>query len=97
MAYQNPTQEITPMRPTQREEMFERLSALDPAPQTELVSTNPYTLLVAVVLSAQATDVGVNKVTGPLFAVADTPTAMVALGEAKAREMIKTIGLFRNK
>jgi endonuclease-3 len=97
MSYQKPVQEVTLMRPTQREEMFERLSALDPAPQTELVSTNPYTLLVAVMLSAQATDVGVNKVTGPLFAVADTPTAMVALGEAKAREMIKTIGLFRNK
>jgi len=93
----DPAQESTLMRPAQREEMFERLSALDPAPQTELVTTNPYTLLVAVVLSAQATDVGVNKATGPLFAIADTPEAMVALGEAKVREMIKTIGLYRNK
>ena len=85
------------MRRADIEEMFVRLAAIDPAPATELESTNPFTLLVAVVLSAQATDVGVNKATGPLFAVADTPAAMVALGEARLREHIKTIGLYRNK
>ena len=58
---------------------------------------NPFTLLVAVVLSAQATDVGVNKATGPLFKVADTPEKMVALGEATIRDYVKTIGLYRNK
>ena len=77
--------------------LFERLSADDPAPETELDYLNPYTLLVAVVLSAQATDVGVNKATGPLFAAADTPQKMIALGEPRVREMIKTIGLYRNK
>ena len=85
------------MRRADIEEMFARLAAIDPAPATELESTNPYTLLVAVVLSAQATDVGVNKATGPLFALAHTPAAMVALGEARLREHIKTIGLYRNK
>ena len=79
------------------EELFERLAAVNPAPVTELAFRNPYTLLVAVVLSAQATDTGVNKVTGPLFAVADTPARMVALGEDRVREMIRTIGLYRNK
>ena len=68
-----------------------------PEPQGELCYVNPYTLLVAVVLSAQATDVGVNKATGPLFKVADTPEKMVALGEAKVRNYIKTIGLFNAK
>ena len=77
--------------------LFERLSADDPAPETELDYLNPYTLLVAVVLSAQATDVGVNKATGPLFAAADTPQKMIALGEPRVRWMIKTIGLYRNK
>jgi endonuclease-3 len=68
-----------------------------PEPRTELDYINPYTLLVAVVLSAQATDAGVNKATGPLFAVADTPQKMVALGEARLRDFIKTIGLFNTK
>jgi endonuclease-3 len=77
--------------------IFERLSAADPHPKTELDYVNPYTLLVAVVLSAQATDAGVNKATKGLFAVADTPAKMVALGEAAVVEKIKTIGLFRNK
>jgi endonuclease-3 len=85
------------MKKAHVEAMFERLSAITPAPETELVYINPYTLLVAVVLSAQATDVGVNKATGPLFAIADTPEKMVALGEVRVREMIKTIGLYRNK
>jgi endonuclease-3 len=68
-----------------------------PAPQTELAYTSPFTLLVAVVLSAQATDTGVNRATGPLFARASTPDQMLALGEDEVREAIKTIGLFRNK
>ena len=66
-------------------------------PRSELEYVNPYTLLVAVALSAQATDIGVNKATRPLFAVVDTPEKMVALGEDRLREAIKTIGLFRNK
>ena len=78
-------------------EAFARLAAARAAPETELAFRNPYTLLVAVVLSAQATDVGVNKATGPLFARADTPEAMVALGEARLREAIRTIGLYRTK
>jgi endonuclease-3 len=78
-------------------EIFERLAAAAPSPQTELAYVNPFTLLVAVVLSAQATDAGVNKATKPLFAIADTPQKMAALGEAAVIEKIKTIGLFRNK
>ncbi len=85
------------MKKANVEDMFERLSKINPAPETELAYINPYTLLVAVVLSAQATDVGVNKATGPLFAAADTPEKMVALGEDRVRAMIKTIGLYRNK
>jgi endonuclease-3 len=76
---------------------FERLSAADPTPQTELVFTNTFTLLVAVVLSAQATDKGVNKATEALFREADSPEKMAALGEARIRGYIKTIGLYRNK
>ena len=68
-----------------------------PDPTTELDFINPYTLLVAVVLSAQATDVGVNKATEPLFKIADTPQKMLALGEARLTDYIKTIGLFRTK
>lgn len=79
------------------EEVFVRLQNQNPHPQTELSYQNPFTLLVAVVLSAQATDAGVNKATKPLFALADHPQAMVALGEEKIRETIKTIGLYRNK
>lgn len=78
-------------------EIYKHLATLDPAPETELNYTNPYTLVVAVALSAQATDVGVNKATKDLFAAADTPEKMVALGEDKVRDYIKTIGLFRNK
>ena len=76
---------------------YRRLAATMPAPRGELEYRNEFTLLVAVVLSAQATDVGVNKATGPLFAVADTPAKMVALGEARLRDHIRTIGLYRNK
>ncbi|GAB6052495.1 endonuclease III [Magnetospira thiophila] len=85
------------MKPDQIEEFYARLSAARPEPRGELDYVNPYTLLVAVVLSAQATDKGVNKATGPLFAVADSPAKMVALGEEKVREYIKTIGLFNTK
>jgi len=76
---------------------FQRLSDREPEPKGELNYVNPYTLLVAVVLSAQATDVGVNKATGPLFEVADTPEKMVALGLERVRDHIKTIGLFNSK
>ena len=76
---------------------FALLAAERPDPTTELDYINPYTLLVAVVLSAQATDVGVNKATIELFKVADTPAKMAALGEAKLRDYIRTIGLYRTK
>ncbi len=78
-------------------DIYKELAKLDPAPRTELNYSNPYTLVVAVALSAQATDVGVNKATKALFEAADTPEKMVALGEDKVRDYIKTIGLFRNK
>ena len=80
-----------------RDAMVAALSAADPEPKTELNYTNPYTLVVAVALSAQATDKGVNLATEKLFKIADTPQKMAALGEDKLRDMIKTIGLFRNK
>jgi endonuclease-3 len=79
------------------EALYARLAEIRPEPRTELAYTNPYTLLVAVVLSAQATDKGVNRATGPLFKVADTPAKMLKLGEAGLAEHIKTIGLWRNK
>jgi endonuclease III len=79
------------------EEAFRRLAAAIPEPRGELEHINPYTLLVAVVLSAQSTDAGVNKATKPLFAVVDTPQKMVALGEARLRDYIKTIGLYNTK
>ena len=79
------------------EEFFARLKKLDPEPKTELQYVNPYTLLVAVVMSAQATDKGVNKATAPLFKTVKTPEQMVALGEEKLAEAIKTIGLYRGK
>lgn len=79
------------------ERFFELLAARDPAPRTELTYVNPFTLLVAVVLSAQATDVGVNKATKALFAAAPTPEAMVALGEDGIREHIRTINLYPSK
>jgi endonuclease-3 len=85
------------MTPRQISTFFRRLAARDPAPQTELAYSSPYTLLVAVILSAQATDVGVNKATRELFKVASDPQAMVVLGEAGLREYIKSIGLYRNK
>jgi endonuclease-3 len=78
-------------------EFFARLAADNPHPETELEYTNPYTLLVAVALSAQATDVGVNKATRALFAKVDTPEKMVALGEEGLKQHIKTIGLFNTK
>ena len=77
--------------------IFEVFAAHNPHPVTELVAPNPYCLLVAIVLSAQATDVSVNKATPPLFHIADTPQKMVKLGEAKLRDFIKTIGLFNSK
>ena len=76
---------------------FRTLAARMPAPETELVYSNPFTLLVAVVLSAQATDVGVNKATKALFQIADSPAGMAALGEETIRDHIKTIGLFNTK
>jgi endonuclease-3 len=78
-------------------EIFARFAAIDPEPKGELDYVNTFTLLVAVVLSAQATDLGVNRATKGLFAAAATPQAMVALGEEAVREQIKTIGLFRAK
>jgi endonuclease-3 len=78
-------------------EFYRRLAEADPAPETELHYRNPYTLLVAVALSAQATDVSVNKATARLFAEVDTPPKMVALGEAALRDHIKTIGLYNTK
>ena len=77
--------------------IFARLAEANPVPETELEFTNPFTLLVAVALSAQATDVGVNKATRGLFAAADTPGAMLALGEEGVTEHVRTIGLYRQK
>ncbi len=78
-------------------QVFQRFSEHNPNPQGELESVNTFTFLVAVVLSAQATDEGVNKATRALFAAADTPEKMLALGEDRVREHIRTIGLYRNK
>ncbi len=89
--------ELPQWTPAEVEEAFRRFQAAEPEPKTELTYVNPFTLLVAVVLSAQATDAGVNKATPALFAAADTPEKMAALGEERVRDMIKTIGLFRNK
>jgi endonuclease-3 len=77
--------------------LFDRLAAALPEPRSELEYYNPYTLLVAVVLSAQATDAGVNKATGPLFGLVDTPHKMLALGEGALKNHIKSIGLFNTK
>ncbi len=90
---------VAPMKMKKKdiEPFFEILSADLPEPKTELDYKNPYTLVVAVALSAQATDVGVNKATKDLFKKVDTPEKMVKLGEAKLRDQIKTIGLYRNK
>ena len=78
-------------------EFYHRLAETRPIPKTELEFINPFTLLVAVVLSAQATDVGVNKATPALFALADTSVKMLELGEERLVELIRTIGLFRTK
>jgi endonuclease-3 len=88
---------VRPMTRAQIEEAFRRFKQANPEPKTELQYINPFTLLVAVVLSAQATDAGVNKATPALFALADSPEKMAARGEDRVRDMIKTIGLFRNK
>jgi endonuclease III len=82
---------------TQIADFYARLAAANPAPTTELLYASPFQLLVAVILSAQATDVGVNKATARLFPVAPTPEAILALGEEGLTEYIKTIGLFRTK
>ncbi len=82
---------------TTTEAIFTAFEADNPEPKGELDYVNTFTLLVAVVLSAQATDIGVNRATSSLFAIADTPDKMVALGEDTVREYIKTIGLYRNK
>jgi endonuclease-3 len=88
---------VRPFSKAEVEEFYRLLSASRPIPRTELEFINPYTLLIAVVLSAQATDVGVNRATPALFAVADTPRKMLALGEERVVEFIRTIGLFRTK
>ncbi len=85
------------MNPDKRREIYRRLRDANPAPTTELHYSSAFELLVAVVLSAQATDVGVNKATARLFPVANTPQALLALGEAQLREHIKTIGLYQTK
>jgi endonuclease-3 len=85
------------MNPEKRRQIFERFRAANPAPKSELAYRTPYELLVAVVLSAQATDKSVNLATAKLFPVANTPEKMIELGEARLTDYIKTIGLFRNK
>ena len=98
-AYKSPMarKESRQARAARTEKIFERLAAANPAPKGELQYVNPFTLLVAVVLSAQTTDAGVNKVTPALFATADTPEKMAALGVERLAERIKTIGLYRTK
>ncbi len=86
-----------PFSKAEAEDFFARLKKLDPEPRTELQYVNPYTLLVAVALSAQATDKSVNKATAPLFKAVTTPQKMVALGEEKLADAIRTIGLYRGK
>ena len=88
---------MTLLSPSEMHEVFSRWQAANPQPASELDYVNAYTLLVAVVLSAQSTDKGVNKATGPLFKIADTPQKMLALGEEGLISYIKTIGLYRNK
>ena len=85
------------LTPAARHELFARLAELNPQPTTELEYRTPFELLVAVMLSAQATDVGVNKATRKLFPIASTPSQMLALGEAKLKSLISTIGLFNTK
>jgi endonuclease-3 len=88
---------LKPWTKAQVHEAFSRFRKANPEPKGELEHLNPYTLLVAVVLSAQATDAGVNKATRALFPIADTPQKMIDLGEETVREYIKTIGLYRTK
>ncbi len=88
---------LKPWTPAEVREAFERFRKANPEPKGELEHLNPFTLLVAVVLSAQATDAGVNRATRALFPIADTPQKMLALGEEKLREYIKTVGLYRTK
>lgn len=85
------------MKLEQRRELFSRLAELNPNPKTELVYSSPFELLIAVMLSAQATDVGVNKATKKLFPVANTPAAILKLGETGLKKYISTIGLFNSK
>ena len=85
------------MNPQKRQQIFERLRAANPQPTTELIYRTPYELLVAVVLSAQATDKSVNLATARLFQIADSPAKMLALGEARLADTIKSIGLYRTK
>ena len=92
-----PLRATKPWTPAEVREAFTRFRKANPEPKGELEHLNPYTLLVAVVLSAQATDAGVNKATRELFKRADTPQKMLALGEERLREAIKTIGLYRTK
>lgn len=88
---------MTLLDPAHVELLFERLAAANPEPKTELVSVNRYTLLVAVILSAQMTDRGVNRATGSLFAVADTPAKMLALGEERLGEYVRSVNLWPTK
>jgi endonuclease III len=85
------------VKPADRRELFARLAELNPHPKTELLYDSPFELLIAVILSAQATDVGVNKATRRLYPVANTPAAILALGEAGLKTYISTIGLFNAK
>jgi len=96
-AVKKPKGRRRPVGPEAVHEIFARFRTANPEPKGELEHVNVFTLLVAVVLSAQATDAGVNKATRALFAIADTPEKMVALGEEKIRDYVKTIGLFRTK
>ena len=88
---------VPAMKPADVDTFFSRLAAANPEPESELSYHNPYTLLVAVVLSAQATDVGVNRATKALFEAVDTPEAMIELGEEGLKRHIRTIGLFNSK
>lgn len=96
-AKKTPPKRSRKLAPELVEAMFSRFRSANPEPKGELKSVNPFTFLVAVVLSAQATDEGVNRATGPLFQVADTPEKMLALGEDALAGYIKTIGLYRGK
>lgn len=91
------SQPVKPLSKAQIRRLFEHLAAIDPEPKTELNYSTPFELLVAVILSAQSTDVGVNKATRRLFAVANTPEAMLELGEEGLKRYIATLGLYNNK